>query len=114
MAWRFVVQKDDGTRAAADAADVAALRALRERALANPTVARFRWWHLPDVHGEPVDQCGGCGWAYAHRDGHRDPQPCPCRCGLVHLVHDCARCGAHTPDPPWGTGCGPVPAPPQR
>jgi hypothetical protein len=105
VSWRIVLSMYDRTERIMNVADVVALRAALDRARADPDVVAWRFWRLTDRAGRIRTACPSCGERY-QQGQVRDRE---CRCGLVHVEHECRECRAGFVDPPYGDGCGPIP-----
>lgn len=112
LSWRIVLTRDwgwPGERVQVlSATTVRELREVVQRARADPSIVRYRFWRHREWTGpDPPHDCGGSG------DGQYVPAgitDVACCCGQGHRVYRCHRCGAEEIHPELGTGCGPIPA----
>lgn len=105
MTWRIVLSRYDRTERIIEVRDVLALRAVIDRARSDPDVIAWRYWRLTERAGEVRTVCPGCGARY--QQGRVLDRWC--RCGLIHVAHDCGDCHTMLVDPPYADGCGPIP-----
>lgn len=87
---------------------VLALRRVLAAARSNPDVIRYTYRRLRDVAGVVRETCPTCGSQYLPGT----VTEWDCRCGLLHVQHECRDCGVNLIDPPFGRGN--LPADPRR
>jgi hypothetical protein len=105
VTWRIVLRFHNRTERVVDARDVVELRALLDRARSDPDVVAWQYWRLTELAGRVRSACPDCGTRYQPGEvGGR-----VCRCGLVHVRHECRECRTDLVDPPYGEGCGSIP-----
>jgi hypothetical protein len=105
VTWRVVLRLYGGGVRVVDVPGVAELRDAVEHARRDPDVTGWRYWRMTELGGRVRSACPRCRARY-------EPGTVTgrvCRCGLVHVAHECRGCRTDLVDPPYAAGCGEVP-----